>query len=96
MIVEAHYLITIQFMPGKGSGLNPVFRFWLNEEKNLHAILLSKMLEAAAQERWKIPIISPKFTGEDFISIVRNYKVTVIGHDKTVYSSQVSEALSQE
>ncbi len=68
-------------MVGKGQGLNPVFKFWINEEEALHSLLLNKMLEAAASERWNIPIIATKFTGEDVISIVKTYEVVVLGNN---------------
>lgn len=75
MTTERKYRVIVEFTPGKGAGLDPVFTFWVNEDQRLHYRFITKMLEAAAQERWKVPIVSDKYTGEDFLSIVKDYAI---------------------
>lgn len=79
---EARYRVTVKFMPGKGEGLDPRFEFWINEDPKLHPTLITKMLEAAACERWGVPIVSTQWTGEDFLSIVKTFKVSQLGREQ--------------
>lgn len=74
-MTESHYQVIVKFHPNKGDNLDPVFYFWINEDRKLHRIIIVKMLEAAAQERWNIPIVSKTWTGEDFLSLVADFKV---------------------